>query len=178
MTDETNTGPVGQTTTGTAQDQGQTSQSTKDGKTDLATLPADVQELIRNLRAEAKDHRLAKEEAESKVQELTDNLEAAQAASNLMSEEAEKAARALTIRNLRDKFGLDDKAEKFLTGATDEELEEQAEALSAFATPQKNDDDQGTGGNAGGLQRTTDPAQQGQEAVDEDAARAAAFFGG
>lgn len=177
MADETNTGPAGQTSTGTAQDQGQTPQSTKDGKTDLATLPADVQELIRNLRAEAKDHRLAKEEAESKVQELTDNLEAAQAASSLMSEEAEKAARALTIRNLRDKFGLDDKAEKFLTGTTDEELEEQAEALSAFATPQKNDD-QGTGGNAGGLQRTTDPAQQGQEAVDEDAARAAAFFGG
>lgn len=148
------------------------------GKVDLATLPAPVQSYIRELREESKGHRLAHEAAESKIQELTEDLEAAQTASTLMSENAEKATRALTLRNLRDKYGLDDRAERFLTGKTEEELEEQAKELSTFVTPPKNDDGKDPGGTpAGGLQRTTDPAQQGTETVDEDAARAAAFFG-
>ena len=180
MTGPANTGAEagGQASNGTAQDQGQASQS-KDGKTDLATLPADVRDLIQNLRAEAKEHREAKEALESKVTELTEEVETAQAASRTMSENAEKAQRALTIRDLRETYGLDQKAEKFLTAQTDEELKEQAEALSAFASPPKNDDD--NGGDkppAGGVTRVTDPAQTADQKTDPDAERVEAFFGG
>lgn len=184
MTGPANTGTEGQAAGGTSGAGGQTSTAqTTDGKTDLATLPADVQNLITSLRAEAKGHREAKETAESRVKELEGEVETAQAASRTLSEEAQKASRALTLRNLRDKFGLDEKAEKFLTAETAEELEAQAEALSTFVKPPENNgtgdqgqnDGQGTGG---GARRVTDPAQQGQETVDEDAARAQAFFAG
>lgn len=169
----------GQAATGTSGEAGQTAAAQKTGeKTDLATLPADVQTLIRELREEAKGYRLEKETLETKVGELTDEVETAQAASRELSETAAKAQRAITLRSLRDEYGLDEKAEKFLTAETEEELKEQAEALSAFATPVKKDDDQGTAGTAGGGLRVTDPAQQGVETVDEDAARASAFFGG
>lgn len=171
---------AGQTSGGSAQDQGQASQS-KDGKTDLATLPADVRELIQNLRAEAKEHREAKEALDAKVTELTEEVETAQAASRTMSENAEKAQRALTIRDLRETYGLDQKAEKFLTAETEEELKEQAEALSAFASPPKNDDDDDNGGDkppAGGVTRVTDPAQTAEQKTDPDAERVEAFFGG
>lgn len=179
MAGETGTETGGQTSTGTSQTDTQTGPVTKDGKTDLATLPADVQTLIHNLREEAKENRLAKEAAETKVQGLTDDLEAAQAASRLMSEESEKATRALTLRELREEYGLDKKAEKFLTGKTPEELKEQAEALSTFVKPPENNEGTETGGDTGGgTGRQTDPAQQGQETLDEDAARVQAFFGG
>ena len=177
MTGPTTNDAGGQTAAGTSGAEGQTSSAQKpDGKTDVATLPADVQKLIRDLRKEAKGYRLEKETLETKVTELTEEVETAQTASREMSESAAKAARALTLRNLRDEYGLDEKAEKFLTGTTDEELKEQAEALSAFATPPKRDEGTDAGTTGGGL-RPTDPAQQGTEAVDEDAARAQAFFG-
>lgn len=154
------------------------------GKVDISTLPAAVQEYINSLRTEAKDNRLAKEDLETKVKDLEEEVETAQAASRTMSENAEKAQRALIIRDLRDTYGLDKNAEKFLTAQSEEELKEQAEALSAFATPQKKDDDKdgqdGAGGdqNSGGLTRVTDPAQTAEEKVDPDAERVQAFFGG
>lgn len=152
------------------------------GKVDISTLPTAVQEYIRNLRQEAKEHREAKEALEGKVTELTEEVETAQAASRTMSENAEKAQRALIIRDLRDTYGLDKNAEKFLTAQSEEELKEQAEALSAFAAPQKKTDDgpDGAGGgqNSGGMSRVTDPAQTAEEKVDPDQARVEAFFGG
>lgn len=169
----------GQTSGGTAQDQGKTPQST-DGKTDLATLPADVRELIQNLRAEAKDHRTAKETLEGQLKDLEEERDTAQAASRAMSENAEKAQRALTIRELRETYGLDQKAEKFLTASTEEELKEQAEALSAFATPPKTTDQEKPpeGTPAGGMTRVTDPAQTAGATTDPDQERVDAFFGG
>lgn len=183
MTGPANTGAEagGQGSTGTAQTNGQASGGqTTDGKTDLATLPADVQELIRNLRAEAKDHREAKETADGRIKELEDEVETAQTASRAVSEDAAKAKRALTIREIRDTYGLDQKAEKFLTAETEEELKEQAEALSAFATPSKTGDQEKPqeGQNSGGMIRVTDPAQQAGATVDPDQERVDAFFGG
>lgn len=149
------------------------------GKVDLSTLPTAVQDYIKDLRKESEGYRTAKDAAETKVQELTDEVEAAQAASRTMSENAEKAQRALTIRDLRETYGLDAKAEKFLTAQTDEELKEQAEALRAFASPPKtNDDDDGDKPPAGGVTRVTDPAQTAGEKADPDAERVEAFFGG
>ena len=152
------------------------------GKVDISTLPAAVQEYIRNLRQEAKEHREAKEDLETKVKDLEEEVETAQTASRTMSENAEKAQRALIIRDLRDTYGLDKNAEKFLTAESEEELKEQAEALSAFAAPQKKTDDgpDGAGGdqNSGGMSRVTDPAQTAEEKVDPDQARVEAFFGG
>lgn len=180
MTIQATDGTGGQAAAGTSGEAGQTATSQKTGeKTDLATLPADVQTLIRELREEAKGYRLEKESLETKVGELTDEVETAQAASRDLSETAAKAQRAITLRTLRDEYGLDAKAEKFLTAETEEELKEQAEALSAFVIPAKKDADQEkNAGTAGGGLRPTDPAQQGAETVDGDAARAAAFFGG
>lgn len=168
---------AGQTSGDSTQGQGQTSQS-KDGKTEITSLPADIQDLIRDLRAEAKENREAKENADSRIKELEDEVETAQTASRTMSENAEKAQRALTIRDLRETYGLDAKAEKFLTAQTDEELKEQAEALSAFASPPKKNDDDGDKPPAGGVTRVTDPAQTAGEKTDPDAERVEAFFGG
>ena len=174
--------------TGTTVDAGQKPDDTGDkppagtdsqGKVDLSTLPTAVQDYIKDLRKESEGYRTAKDAAETKVAELAEEVETAQAASRTMSENAEKAQRALTIRDLRETYGLDKKAEKFLTAQTDEELKEQAEALSAFASPPKNDDD--NGGDkppAGGVTRVTDPAQTAEEKVDPDAERVQAFFGG
>ena len=176
MADESTT--EGQAAGGTSGGEGKTPNPEKPGeKTDLATLPADVQELIRNLRAEAKTHREAKEAAELKVTELTEEVETAQTASRTMSENAEKYQRALTVRDLREEFGLDQKAEKFLTGSTDEELREQAEALSTFATPPKTTTTDDTKPPEG-MTRVTDPAQAAEATKDPDAERVEAFFSG
>lgn len=171
MTVEGTLGADGKTPEGTGT-------SKTDGKTDLATLPADIQTLISDLREEAKGYRIEKENLETKVTELTEDVETAQAASRELSEKVETSDRALTIRDLRETYSLDKRAEKFLTGKTPEELEEQAKELSTFVTPPKTTTtDEDSTGSAGGLQRETDPAQQGAESVDEDAARVTAFFG-
>lgn len=151
------------------------------GKVELSTLPTVVQEYIKGLRKEAEGNRTAKEAAEAKVKELEDEVETAQTASRTMSENAQKATRALLIRDLRETYGLDQKAEKFLTAESEEELKDQAEALSAFATPvEKNDtgDTPPEGTTSVGMVRATDPAQTAESKVDPDQERVDAFFGG
>ena len=184
MADDTNPQDQGQTSQGQTSGNGQTAKpGGENGKTDLSTLPDDVQKMIRDLRDEAKGYRTERDEVKRSLETMTTERDEAQAANRDLSEEAGKATRALTLRSLRDEFGLDDKAEKFLTATDDEELREQAEALAAFRSPSNDDGakngqgDNGGGSNSSGA-RHVDPAQGGQGRVDEDAERADAFFGG
>ena len=175
MADNTNPGQD-QTDTGQTSGDGQTAKPGGNGKTDLSTLPEDVKVYIQSLRDEAKGYRTERDDARKSLEDMTAERDEAQAANRDLSESASKASRALTLRSLRDEFDLDEKAEKFLTATSEEELREQAEALAAFTTNKREGAESGQEEKSSGGARHVDPAQEGQGQVDEDQVRAEAFF--